>query len=210
MTVNVSDSAATGFRRRSTVLRRLALVLGVGALAMALVAIVVALSCTYQVSGLSMSPGLRPGYRVLVDPLAAWYGPLARGEVVAVAPPALPGQFDVKRIIGLPGDQLEIRRPAPGRPFAVYLRPGGSGSWRRLSEPYLGSSGLIGCCTSRGEAAENPRPFTVPRGEYFVLGDNRNVSYDSRDYGPVPRSAIQGQVIWLITPWARFGPVPVS
>jgi signal peptidase I len=68
----------------------------------------------------------------------------------------------------------------------------------------------MGCCTVNGRATDVPRPFTVPRGEYFVMGDNRSLSYDSRDYGPVPRSAILEQVVWLITPWSQFGSVPIN
>lgn len=196
-------------RQRSTKLRRSVLGFGTTTLAVSLVGLIVGLSATYRVSGLSMSPGLRSGSLVLVDPFSRWLGALQRGEVVTVLPPAIAGSLEVKRIIGLPGDQLEIRSPAPGAPQAVYLRPDGKGRWRRLSEPYLGSTGLIGCCTSSGRATEEPKPFTVPAGEYFVMGDNRNVSYDSRDYGPVPRSAILGQVVWLITPWSHFGSVPI-
>jgi signal peptidase I len=129
---------------------------------------------------------------------------------VTVLPPAVSGSLEVKRIIGLPGDQLEIRSPVPGRPLAVYLRPGGKGRWLRLSEPYLGSAALMGCCTANGRATEDPGPFTVPAGDYFVMGDNRSLSYDSRDYGPVPRSAILEQVVWLITPSSHFGSVPIT
>jgi len=197
-------------RRRSARLRRGILGVGATTLVVSLIGAIVGLSAIYRVSGLSMYPGLRPGNLVLVDPFTRWLGALRRGDVVTVLPPALPGTMEVKRIIGLPGDQIEIRRPAPGRPLVVYLRPSAAGPWRRLREPYLGSAGLIGCCTSTGRATEDPRPFTVPPGDYFVMGDNRSVSYDSRDYGPVPRSAILGQVVWLVTPWSHFGSTPIS
>ena len=179
-------------------------------LAVGLIGVVVGLSAMYRVSGLSMYPGLRPGNVVLVDPFTRWFGALRRGDVVTVLPPAVPGSLEVKRIIGLPGDQIEIRRPGPGRPLAVFLRHGMAGHWRRLRESYLGSAGLIGCCSRAGRASEDPGPFTVPPGEYFVMGDNRSLSYDSRDYGPVPRSAILGQVVWLVRPWSRLGSVPIS
>jgi signal peptidase I len=179
-------------------------------LAVGLIGVVVGLSATYRVNGLSMYPGLRPGNLVLVDPFSRWFGALQRGEVVTVVPPAVPGSLEVKRIVGLPGDQIEIRRPGPGRPMAVYLRHGTAEHWRRIREPYLGSAGLIGCCTDSGRATEDPRPFTVPPGQYFVMGDNRSISYDSRDYGPVPRSAILGQVVWLVTPWSHFGSIPIN
>lgn len=191
-------------RHRRIVWRTAAIAAGVG-----LLAFVAAASTTYQVSGVSMLPGLHPGDRVLLDPFAYWFATPRRGDVVALVPPSLPQDLEVKRIIGLPGDQLEIRGASPGQPPAVYLRPGGKGPWKRLSEPYLGSAGspLLGCCTMDGHATTHPAPFTVPRGEYFVLGDNRDVSYDSRDYGPVPLSAIQGIVVWVILPARRFGPV---
>jgi signal peptidase I len=196
--------------RRLITLRRPAFGIGIGLMAVSLIGLIAWLSATYRVNGISMSPGLRSGDLVLVDPFTRWFGALHRGEVVTVEPPAVAGSLEVKRIIGLPGDQLEIRSPVAGGPLAVYLRPGGTGRWRELSEPYLGSVALIGCCTTNGRATEDPRPFTVPPGEYFVMGDNRSVSYDSRDYGPVPRSAILEQVVWLITPFSHFGSVPIS
>lgn len=213
MTVTLDDHAGKRARRpaRRSPGRSRRRILGVAAVALAvsLIGLVVGVSATYRVDGPSMSPGLRPGALVFVDPFTRWFGTLQRGDVVTVLPPAVPGSLEVKRIIGLPGDQLEIRSPGPGRPLAVYLRPGGTGHWRRLSEPYLGSAELIGCCTTTGRVTEDPRPFTVPPDEYFVMGDNRGVSYDSRDYGPVPRSAILAQVVWLVTPWSHFGPVPI-
>lgn len=197
-------------RRGPIPLRRPIVGIGMGVATLSLIALIVGLSATFRVKGLSMSPNLRSGDLVLVDPFTRWFGALHRGEVVTVLPPAVPGSLEVKRIIGMPGDQLEIRSPVPGSPLTVYVRRGGTGHWRQLSEPYLGSAGLLGCCTATGRATEDPRPFTVPAGEYFVMGDNRSLSYDSRDYGPVPRSAILEQVVWLITPWSQFGSVPIN
>jgi signal peptidase I len=156
-----------------------------------------------------MLQGLHSGDRVLVNPWAYSLGIPRRGDVVAVSAPSGPGGDAVKRVIGLPGDQIEIRPAVPGGPPAVFIRPAGAGGWDRLAEPYLGSAGAawLRCCDAAGRATQRPRPFTVPAGRYFVLGDNRNVSYDSRDYGPVTLSEIQGKVVWLVLPLQRFGAI---
>lgn len=196
-------------RGRGIWLRRLAWSLGVGVPVVAVLAVVLVLFFSDVVVGPSMLPGLRPGDRVLVNPLAYANGEPQRGDVVAVAPPAGPRGSVVKRVVGLPGDELEIRPTAAGLPPVALVRPGGKGPWERLAEPYLGSGGFLdlGCCDGQGRATRSPRPFTVPAGHYFVLGDNRSVSYDSMDYGPVARKAIQGKIAWLVLPLGRFGPV---
>jgi signal peptidase I len=196
-------------RRLPTWVRRLVWGLSIGVLVLALFALVAVLFFSDRVIGPSMLPGLHSGDRVLVNPLAYAFGTPQRGDVVEVIPPAGPRGAAVKRVVGLPGDELEIRPASDGQPPAVFIRPDGKGGWYRLIEPYLGSAGVpwLGCCDSAGRATERPRPFRVPAGEYFVLGDNRSVSYDSMDYGPVPRGAIQGKVVSVILPLSRFAPV---
>ncbi len=196
-------------QRPSRWLWRLGWGAGIAVLLVALFSVVTVLFFSDTVFGPSMLPGLHPGDRVLVNPLAYRWGNPHRGDLVEVAPPAGPHGVAVKRIVGLPGDVLEIRPAANGQPPSVFIRPGGKGQWDRLIEPYLGSRGVpwLGCCDSAGRATEHPRPFTVPPGEYFVLGDNRSVSYDSMDYGPVPRAAIQGEIVWRVLPLSRFGQV---
>ncbi len=189
--------------------RRLVWGLGIAVLILGLLAIAAVLFFSDTVFGPSMLPGLHPGDRVLINPLAYSSGNPQRGDVVEVMPPAGPQGLAVKRIVGLPGDELEILPAAHGQSPSVLIRPGGKGQWDRLIEPYLGSPGVpwLGCCDSAGRATEHPSPFTVPPGEYFVLGDNRSISYDSMDYGPVPRAAIHGKIVWRILPLSRFGPV---
>lgn len=189
--------------------RWLAWGLGIGIPVTALLALVVTLFFSDRVIGPSMLRGLKPGDRVLVNPWAYSSGNPQRGDVVEVVPPTGPAGVAIKRVVGLPGDQLEIRPVSPGGPPAVFIRPDGTGGWDRLIEPYLGSAGAsrLGCCDAAGRATTHPQPFSVPPGRYFVLGDNRNVSYDSMDYGPVTLSAIQGKVVWLVLPLGRFGAV---
>src|SRR5712692_5698343 len=111
-----------------------------------------------------------------------WREPHRQQVVIFRAP--LPGSPDyVKRLIGLPGDRLEIRKGA------VWV------NGQRLAEPYLDSP---------VNPHENFGPLTVPMQSYFVMGDNRNDSYDSRYWGFVPRSAIVG------TPWVIYMSIDAS
>ncbi len=107
--------------------------------------------------------------------LRLWREPHRQQVVIFRAP--LPGSPDyVKRLIGLPGDQLEIRRGA------VWI------NGQPLDEPYL--DGPM-------SPHEHFGPVTVPPKSYFVMGDNRNDSYDSRYWGFVPRSAIVGTPVTI-------------
>ncbi len=111
-----------------------------------------------------------------------WREPHRQQVVIFRAP--LPGSPDyVKRLIGLPGDRLEIRKGA------VWV------NGQRLAEPYLDGP---------ANPHENFGPVMVPTQSYFVMGDNRNDSYDSRYWGFVPRAAIVG------TPWMIYMSIDAS
>jgi len=104
-----------------------------------------------------------------------WRTPHRQQMIVFHAP--LPGHPDfVKRIIGMPGDIVEIRAGA------VWI------NGKPLNEPYLADT---------PDAWENRKPVEVPKDCYFVMGDNRNNSYDSRFWGFVPRSAIVGTPLFI-------------
>ncbi|TMC03982.1 MAG: signal peptidase I [Chloroflexi bacterium] len=186
-----------------------------GALALAAataVAAVALAALTARVEGPSMSPTLRDGDLLLVDRLGPRLAPPARGDVVVIAlnPSGVPG---VKRVVAVPGDTVAIdgtHVDGPGgRPHpVVLLRPGGAGPWRQLDEPYLaGDWGRPEFCCDAGGRAGGPaaRPLTVPAGEFFVLGDNRGVSIDSRTFGLVPRDRILGRVLTRYWPAGRAG-----
>lgn len=107
--------------------------------------------------------------------VSLWKQPHRQEVIVFHAP--LPGHPDfVKRIIGMPGDEVDIR----GGAVWVNGKP--------LAEPYLSET---------PDTWENRGPYKVPQSSYFVMGDNRNNSYDSRYWGFVPRSAIVGTPLFI-------------
>jgi signal peptidase I len=158
----------------------------------------------YRIPSPSMEPTLhcaRPAVgcegrfsdRVLANRFIYRFSDPERGdEVVFETPPRAaercpPGGTFVKRIVGLPGETVEIRLQR-GVPF-VYV------DGRRLDEPYLEDD-------RRGTAV--PETFAVPEGHYFVLGDNRPDSCDSREWGSVPEENLIGPVFFTYWPPTRI------
>ncbi|MDI6870194.1 MAG: signal peptidase I [Bacillota bacterium] len=137
-----------------------------------------------RVDGSSMEPNFHDGERLIVDKVTYRFRPPARGEVVVLrwAPPD-PRLPYIKRIIGLPGDRLELR---DGQ---VIL------NGRPLEEKYIAEP-------ARGEFG----PYVVPPGHYFVLGDNRNHSEDSRftAVGYIPLARISGRAVARYWPLTRL------
>ena len=133
----------------------------------------------YRVQGDSMSPALQGGDCLLVREYTGSRRPLSRGDIVVVA------QSDnshLKRVIALPGERVTF---SDGMLFIDD---------ERLAEPYLqGLPAYLGLDESSYELDGN---------EYFVMGDNRAHSADSRHYGPVHRSRIEGRAVCRI--WLPF------
>jgi signal peptidase I len=130
-----------------------------------------------EVQGRSMTPTLHDGDRFFLNRLAFYFRPPTRGDLVVVRDP---GHTDcaVKRIVGLPGDSILIKNGT------VFV------NGRRLAEPYL----LRGTTTVLDVPGE--KKVVLGQGNYFLLGDNRAHSEDSRHYGPV----LRGQILGLISP----------
>jgi signal peptidase I len=126
-----------------------------------------------------------------------------RGDVVVFRYPLQPDTDFVKRVIGLPGDTIEIRDKRvwiDGRqlsePYVVYDDPQTYPAEQFLPEPYR----------SRDQMA----PYQVPDGHYFAMGDNRDRSSDSRYWGTVPRSLIKGRAFMVYWSFDRPPPPPGS
>ena len=125
------------------------------------------------VEGSSMEANLYNGQRLIVVKAAYWFGEPQRGDVVIFTHPLDPERTLVKRVIGLPGEQIEIKNGV------VYI----DGS--PLDEPYV-----------KGTTSSLSR-MEVPEGYCFVMGDNRQASSDSRSWGAIPEDSIIGRV-WLL------------
>ena len=132
----------------------------------------------------SMVPTLLPGDRVLVAKFWYWFQEPKRGQIMVFKYPVDPQRDFVKRIVGLPGDVIEVRD-------GVVIVNGTS-----LSEPYVRNRDMF----TLTESPVFPKiPFTVPKDSFFVMGDNRPNSQDSRFWGFVPDRNIVGKAffVWL-------------
>jgi signal peptidase I len=133
---------------------------------------------TVQVQGHSMVPTLHDADRCFLNRWIYYLHPPRTGDVVVLKDPS-DGGYAVKRIIGTSGD-------------SVHLKGGGVFvNGRRLNEPYL----LAGVPTYTGSLVSEEL-IVCGRNQYFVLGDNRTNSLDSRVYGPVPRQNILGAILY--------------
>ncbi len=167
----------------------------------------------------SMVPTLKIDDRVVIERVSQWYRPYQRGDIIVFYPPGTQLKDDpwsvflrltgfsgliykkednidvayIKRLIGLPGDKVEVR-PNDG----VYV------NGHKLDEPYINE-------ISRTCTLVQPFPYcdslTVPKGHYFMLGDNRNQSADSRYWGFEPEERVIGRAVFRIWPVNRLGTI---
>lgn len=146
------------------------------------------LSIQYSIVEMSsMEPNLHDGQRLLVSKLAYKFGEPQRGDIIIFKPPHIdnPDKDYIKRIIGLPGETVEITNGV------VYIND------VLLEEPYI-----------KDPAKSSLAKRTIPEGEYFVLGDNRNNSNDSRSGWTVPLEDIVGKAWLSIWPPETWGTAP--
>jgi len=155
----------------------------------------------YCIPSESMLDTLRPGDRVLVNRVAYHLGEPERGDVIVFRYPENPDIVFIKRVVGVPGDELEVRDGrlyVNGRPAAEPFvhRTGG----RR--DPTTAAGAIAG--TTMREPWSLAETFRVPGETYFVMGDNRTDSDDSRVWGTVPRAAIIGEGFATYWPLSRL------
>ena len=160
---------------------------------------------TVRVDGESMVGTLQNNDLLLASKISYYFGDPQRGDIVVLIPPSDPTKDFIKRVIGTPGDTIEI--DGTKKPTALLIKPGGKGPWQVLQEPYLPEAWdtMNFCCLSNGTQSSAPNPITIPAREYFVMGDNRNFSSDSRMFGLVPRASILAKAFVRILPFGHFG-----
>lgn len=137
-----------------------------------------------KVEGTSMAPRLSDQERIVINKFIYKFGPIERGDIVVFRYPRDPGKSFIKRVVGLPGETVEIRRGV----VTINGIP--------LREEYV----------PMAEQDAHSYPATrLPAEHYFVLGDHRRSSNDSRVWGGVHRSYIYGKAVFAYWPPDRFG-----
>jgi len=139
-----------------------------------------------RVEGTSMLPRLQDQDRLFINKFAYSFESIHRGDVVVFLYPGDHTKSYIKRVIALPGDTLRIDHGT------VYVNE------RALREPYVPAR-------FRDERSEPER--VIPAGDFWVMGDHRNISSDSRDFGPVPRPLIYGKAAFVYWPMDQSGVV---
>ncbi len=152
---------------------------------------------SFYIPSPSMTPTLQVGDRIIVNKLSYQLHAVHRGDIVVFARPPLEDQAYadlVKRVIGLPGETISSQSGH------VYI------DGTRLAEPWLppGLDSFTGALPSDANQQFNlPGPIKIPAGEYFVMGDNRMNSEDSRFFGPIPKSLIVGRAVAVVWPFGH-------
>lgn len=143
----------------------------------------------FIVKGESMVPNFKPGDYLIVNEISYRFSSPQRGDVIVFDYPKDKSQRFIKRIIGLPNETVEIK---DGK-VTIYDK-----NSFVLKEEYL----------SEGLKTEGDIKAVLGPDEYFVLGDNRSYSYDSRSWGTVPRNYIIGKASLRILPLASLSQIP--
>jgi signal peptidase I len=162
-------------------------------------AVAAAVLLSVKVHGESMNPTLLNGQRLLLAPNTA--NQVRRFDVVVLRLAKRNNELIVKRVIAIPGDRVVIYADGNGS-YCVYLQEGGKGPWYRVIVPaWAAQAGTpSNCCTSLGTRSAAPHIQTVPAGDFFYLGDNPDISEDSRTFGWGTISSVAGRVGWRIWP----------
>lgn len=168
-----------------------------------IVALVIALiirffvAAPYIVVGSSMEPNFDNWNYLIVDRISYDFKEPERGDVIVLDLPQDTGRALIKRIVGLPGETIQISGPAPGVTIINEDYPEGF----TLNESYVSSENHGGASNISVELGKD---------QYFVLGDNRKVSADSRLWGVLPRSDIVGRVLFRLYPFNGISVFPAE
>ncbi len=144
----------------------------------------------FLVYGSSMEPNFDTGDYLIVDELSYRLSDPKRGDVVVLQPPTDESKHFIKRVIGLPFETVEVK----GNVVTIYNSTNPDGFI--LSEPYLKFK------------SDKEARYVLKENEYFVMGDNRAVSYDSRSWGPLTRDHITGKAFLRLYPFDSISILP--
>lgn len=150
----------------------------------------------FIVSGSSMEPNFQNGQYLIIDEMSYHFAAPQRGQVVVLHYPKDPKQYFIKRIIGLPGEKVEIDN---GR---VIIFNAAHPDGVTLDESYLPSQNLT--YPHDISVVGGQKILTLGMDQYFMLGDNRLASSDSRDWGILPRSEMVGKALIRVLPISVF------
>src|SRR2546421_7361815 len=155
----------------------------------------------FKVDGTSMVPTLQSGEYILVDKISyRFHGDLpARGDIIVFKFPQDTTRDFIKRVIGLPGDKIAIT--LVGGTYHTFV------NGKMLDEPYINrppDTAYPADCAS----AKTCTPHVVSPNDLFVMGDNRNFSYDSRQWGDLPKSEIIGRALISYWPLSHLAFLP--
>jgi len=143
----------------------------------------------FLVNGQSMEPNFENGDYIIIDEISYRFHQPQRGEVIVFRYPYDPSKRFIKRIIGLPGETIEIKE---GKVFLI-----------KESTEILDESRYL----PKGLETQGDIRVSIPEDKFFVLGDNRTVSLDSRAWGLLPRQNIIGKVYLRLWPFKEIGKI---
>ena len=177
----------------------------------------------FRIPSPSMVPTLDVGQRVLVDRVSSHFGTWARGDILVFHPPkgaesdqcgspkdkdtgypcALPvatasSQNYIKRVVALPGEWLRVDHNE------AFVSKSANGPFEAIPQGYI-AKGATNCTQAPGGTCTLPHPIQVPPNSFFMMGDNREESDDSRVWGPVPKKWIIGRAFFTYWPPSRIG-----
>lgn len=147
----------------------------------------------FIVSGASMDPAFADGDYLIIDQLSHRFEDPHRGDVIIFRYPKDPSKFFIKRVIGLPNETVAIRSGV------VVIKNNDHPDGFALTEGYI---------TTKNKRIDDFSSFKLKDGEFFVLGDNRAASLDSRVWGAVPENLITGQPLIRVLPIQSISILP--
>ena len=136
-----------------------------------------------------MFPVLSDNERILISKIGVKKGNINRYDIVVLHKPDNPKKSIIKRVIGLPGEIIEIKKGE------IFINK------KKIYQPFLKEK------KNPKNRSINMKPVVIQQNCYFVMGDNRPASLDSRNFGPVPKKLIYGKAILRYWPFSKLGPV---